>query len=96
MTVYVGEMFECIPNRNWRYQTACHMFADDEDELHELAQRIGLQRSWFQGHTSLDHYDLTVSKRIQAIAAGAVPADRKTEVKYIREHRCRKMAEVKQ
>jgi hypothetical protein len=47
---------------------------DDLAELHAFAARIGLRRSWFQGKPwPRAHYDVTDSKRRQAIAAGAVP-----------------------
>lgn len=63
-----------------------HLTADTPTELHEFAQRIGLQRSWYQGKCSaakrgycqtLDgscvhyHYDVTESRRDDAVAAGA-------------------------
>ncbi len=50
----------------------CHMWADDEDELHAMAKRIGLRRSWFQNHPRLQHYDLTASRRMLAVRAGAL------------------------
>ena len=47
---------------------------DDLAELHALAARIGLRRAWFQDKPwPHAHYDVTDSKRLQAIAAGAVP-----------------------
>jgi hypothetical protein len=47
---------------------------DDLAELHDLAARIGMRRSWFQDKPwPRAHYDVTESKRAQAIAAGAVP-----------------------
>ena len=46
----------------------CHMIADTEDELHAMADRIGVARRWYQG----DHYDIALSKRAAAVAAGAV------------------------
>ena len=45
-----------------------HMIADTEAELHAMAARIGLARRWYQG----DHYDVSMSLRAKAIAAGAV------------------------
>ena len=71
MTVYVDNAR--IPWRGWRMS---HMYADTPSELHALADRIGLKRSWFQdtGH-GLPHYDLTDGKRAQALAAGAVFAE---------------------
>lgn len=53
---------------------SCHLTTDADDlaELHAFAQRIGLRRPWFQEHHLAPHYDLTASKRILALAAGAV------------------------
>jgi hypothetical protein len=48
-----------------------HLLATDIDELHAMAQQIGLRRSWFQDRT-FPHYDVMAGKRLQAIAAGAV------------------------
>ena len=46
---------------------SCHLWCDpgEDDVLHELAQSIGLRRSWFQieNQTGLNHYDLTHGKR---------------------------------
>jgi hypothetical protein len=48
------------------------MYADTLDELHEMAAKIGMKREWFQDDQRLPHYDLTVSRRIKAVQAGAV------------------------
>jgi hypothetical protein len=46
---------------------------DDLAELHAFATRIGLRRAWFQDKPwPRAHYDVTDSKRREAIAAGAV------------------------
>ena len=50
----------------------CHLWADDTEELHAFAARIGMKRAWFQNHPRLPHYDLVPSRRAAAIAAGAV------------------------
>ena len=50
-----------------------HMIADSEEELHAMAQAVGLRREWFQG----DHYDLVPSKRVLAVRLGAVALDRR-------------------
>lgn len=44
-----------------------HMMADTEEELHAMADALGLKREWFQG----DHYDISKAKRDQAISLGA-------------------------
>jgi len=73
MTVYVDYPFDTSVTSQWPYKKACHMMsdADTDDELHALAERIGLMREWYQG----DHYDLTVNKRTLAIEYGAVKCD---------------------
>jgi len=88
--VFVGELFTCLKNKNWRYNQAAHLFCDKPEnieELHKLAQRIGLKRSWFQSNSVIHHYDLIASKQKKAIKAGAVFCDRKTECTYIRKWR---------
>jgi Protein of unknown function (DUF4031) len=47
----------------------------DIEELHQLAESIGLRRSWFQDHPRHPHYDVTDGKRWQAIRAGAQEVD---------------------
>lgn len=56
----------------------CHMWADTPAELHAMAARIGIQRRWFQTppKASWDHYDISLSCKVKAIAAGAVLTDR--------------------
>jgi hypothetical protein len=60
----------------------CHMIADTPDELHAMADRIGVARRWFQAppKASFWHYDIAKSKRALAVAAGAIDCDRNTFV----------------
>jgi len=67
MAVYVDQ----FPAGWGRWSGGGHMLASDLDELHALAQKIGLRRSWFQDKT-FAHYDLTASKRRLALVEGAV------------------------
>lgn len=95
MTVYVDALFRSRAYHGDQAAQAafvgsrtghqwCHMITDgDDDELHALAQKIGLKRSWYQG----DHYDLTPSKRALAIKAGAVEIDVQDLVRILRERR---------
>jgi Protein of unknown function (DUF4031) len=69
MTVYVDDMNVSyrpahVPGRSY---SLSHMIADTEEELHAMADRIGVPRKWYQG----DHYDITKSAKARAIAAGA-------------------------
>ncbi|MBN7458585.1 DUF4031 domain-containing protein [Mycobacteroides abscessus subsp. abscessus] len=71
MTVYVDDMR--MSARVGRIQARwSHLQADTDDELHEFAERLGLKRSWFQKPgTAIAHYDVTDSKRAEAIRLGA-------------------------
>ncbi len=53
----------------------CHMLGDDLNELHAMAEALGVRR-WFQA-TSTPHYDICIAKRIEAIKLGAVLIDRR-------------------
>jgi hypothetical protein len=62
-----------FPPTGWgRWNNGGHMLGTDLDELHAMAAKLGLKRSWFQGKTRFAHYDLVASKRLLAINAGAV------------------------
>lgn len=62
----------------WKLGPSCHLLADDIEELHLFAEKIGMKRTWFQeGKGSMPHYDLTANKRKQAIRMGATEIGRK-------------------
>jgi Protein of unknown function (DUF4031) len=66
---------------------SCHMTTDGPiDGLHEMAKAIGMKRSWFQPSppASIDHYDLTPSRRLKAIELGAIELSRKEAVEHWR------------
>ena len=79
MTVYVDDM-----RAKFGRYVMCHMVADaDDDELHAMADRIGVQRKWHQkAGTPHSHYDIALTKRSLAVAFGAVEID------------CRRLAEI--
>lgn len=62
----------------------CHLIADTPAELHAMADKIGVQRRWFQGKASFPHYDVCKAKRALAVAAGALEVDRNALVAAIR------------
>lgn len=76
MSVYVG-----VPMWQFGRMIMCHMVADTEEELDEMADAIGVARKWKQlpkrdeGAGSLVHYDIAKSKRALAVKFGAVPLD---------------------
>lgn len=71
MSVYVDDM-----RARYRRMILCHMLADSVDELHAMADRIGVARRWFQ----VDHYDICLAKRALALRAGAVEISRREAV----------------
>jgi hypothetical protein len=75
MSVYVDDAFR--EGDHWgRWQGGGHLQADTLEELHAMADRLGLSRSWLQtkpGRPWRDHYDLTAGMRELAIALGAIP-----------------------
>lgn len=64
----------------------CHMIADTPEELHAMADRIGVARRWFQQppKASFWHYDIAQTKRAAAVAAGAFDCDRNAFVDHLR------------
>ena len=86
MTVYVDDasIAATVGRLTARWS---HLIADDQDELHAFALRLGLRREWFQdpltktrgvrpapGSRAAEnwHYDVTAGKRLRAIQLGAV------------------------
>ncbi len=69
MAVYVDDM-----RANLGRMVMCHMIADTLEELHAMADKIGVQRKWYQGppKTRHEHYDIALSKRSLAVANGAI------------------------
>ena len=72
MTVYVDDS-----ENRFRRMKMCHMLADTPDELHAMADRIGVARKWYQGQASTPHYDICKSKSKLAVKYGAVEIDRR-------------------
>lgn len=62
--IYVDDM-----RAKFGRMTLCHMIGNTDAELHDMADKIGVARKWFQG----DHYDIALSKRQLAITLGAQP-----------------------
>jgi len=71
MAVYVDPLMDHGWVLRGRSTKNCHLLADSLEELHEMAQAIGMKKEWFQPK-SLPHYDLTESRRDKAIELGAV------------------------
>lgn len=81
MSVYVDNM-----KARFGTMVMCHMWADSDAELLAMADAIGVQRKWIQGHPTLSfgkhrnaswvHFDIALSKRVLAVRHGAIETDR--------------------
>lgn len=87
MTVYVDDVVHQFGNMKM-----CHMWADTLEELLAMADKIGVQRRWIQGHPTLSigkyrgaswvHFDISLGKKSPALSAGAVLTDRFGPVEF--------------
>ena len=60
----------------WRGKRWAHLLADDLDELHAFAARLGMPRRAFQDKRSGAHYDIDSVMRERALRLGAMPVSR--------------------
>ena len=81
MAVYVDDAIWHFAGRKW-----CHLMADDTDELHRFAARLGLKLLSYQGppKTSAPHYDITGIERDRALRIGAIACGREEIVQVFR------------
>lgn len=69
----------------FRGMVLCHMLADSEDELHNMARQVRMKREWFQ-NSRVPHYDICMERRAMALAKGAIEIDRGRTVQLMRKH----------
>ena len=81
MPVYID-----FARNNFRGMIMCHMLADTIEELHAMADKLGLKRQWFQSG-NIPHYDLSLSKRREAIKHGVQILDGKQIIQLIKKWR---------
>ncbi|KVF49549.1 MULTISPECIES: DUF4031 domain-containing protein [Burkholderia cepacia complex] len=73
MSVYVDDMYR-YPVGQFGRMKMSHLIADTTDELLAIVRAIGVNPRWIQhAGTRDEHFDIAISKRAAAIAAGAVP-----------------------
>lgn len=77
MSVYVDEAI--WPFGGW---VMCHMLADTPEELFDMAERLGMDRRYFQPR-SAPHFDITTQMRAVAIQLGAIEIDKYRTVEII-------------
>lgn len=91
MTVYVDDMAV-----NYRNMIMFHMLADNDEELHAMADKIGVKRIHHQkAGTVHSHYDICKSKRAIAIQCGAVQIGRRQVAELLRKRRIQTISNAK-
>lgn len=79
MPVYIDSA-----NMPYRNMVMCHMIADTLEELHDMADKIGMRREWFQDKASFPHYDVPLFRKKKALEFGAIEVDRREIVRIMR------------
>ena len=81
MAVYVDDM-----RAPFGSMVMCHMIADTRAELLAMADRIGVDRKWLQdAGLPSEHFDIALTKRRLAVAAGAQEITTRALVHRIRD-----------
>ena len=80
MAVYVDDV-----RHPYRGMIMCHMWADSLEELMAMADRIGLDRKWFQSppKASWEHFDISIGMKRAAIRNGAILTDRFAPLEHV-------------
>jgi hypothetical protein len=76
----------------WKLGPSCHLLADTEEELHNMAASIGMKKAWFQSgdNHAMPHYDLVASKRKLAVAKGTIEIDRQQICDMLKKYKLNK------
>jgi hypothetical protein len=70
MPCYVDTV-RAYPGKGLRYERFCHLLADSREELHAMADALGIPRHYFQDHPWRWHHDLPEPLRARAVELGA-------------------------
>lgn len=77
----MGKILVDTPMNGWS-----HMVGETVAELHEFAQKVGINRCWYSPNDGRPHYDLRGDKIGMAKAAGATQVTRNQLFKFLVEH----------
>jgi hypothetical protein len=70
MPCYVDSV-RSYPGVGLRFTEFCHLLADTREELHAMADQLGVPRRFFQDHPWRWHHDLPAHVRARAVELGA-------------------------
>ena len=71
MACYVDSV-RSYPGTKLRFTEFCHLLADTREELHAMADQLGIPAQYFQDHPWRWHHDLPAPLRPRAVELGAV------------------------
>lgn len=71
MACYVDSV-RSYPHAGLRHTEFCHLLADTREELHAMADLLGIPARYFQDHPWRWHHDLPAPLRPRAVALGAI------------------------
>jgi Protein of unknown function (DUF4031) len=86
MACYVDTV-RSYPEAGLHFTEFCHLLADTRDELHAMADEIGMPRRFFQDHPWRWHYDLPAHLRVLAVERGAVEVTMREVANLLRRRR---------
>ena len=69
-----------------RHRMTAHLVAEDVEELHDFAERIGHKRRYFQNKPGKPHYDLFDELIDNARAMGAHEVNSREVIQVLRRH----------
>jgi hypothetical protein len=75
------------PGAGLRLTHFCHLLADSREELHAMADALGIPHRFFQDHPWRWHHDLPEHLRPRAVELGAREVDLHTVGRLLRERR---------
>jgi hypothetical protein len=75
------------PQAGLRFTEFCHLLADTREELHAMADALGIPRRFFQEHPWRWHHDLPEHLRRSAVELGAVEITMHEVGALLRSHR---------
>jgi hypothetical protein len=83
VSVYVDDM-----RAPFGRMVMCHMVADSSSELLAMARMIGVAPKWLQhAGTPREHFDICLSKRAEAVRAGAIEVTQRDVALMVRKRR---------
>lgn len=84
--IYVDDMYTVKLGQFGRMKMS-HMWSPDVEELHKMADSIGLDRKHFQIKNQFMHYDVSMSLRAKAVSLGAKEVTMRELARLVRDYR---------